>query len=102
MINSVEAVGRFQKIVFGITMALLSASVILTLVIFVRGLGGRVGPGLQVIAVDVLPPPPVSALPAPLPPHFIIQLTYPLATSPHAAAEAVLDHTRAHDHTEAQ
>jgi hypothetical protein len=37
MINSVEAVGRFQKIVFGITMWLLAASIVLTLVIFVRG-----------------------------------------------------------------
>jgi hypothetical protein len=36
MINSVEAVGRFQKIVFGITMWLLAASIVLTIVIFVR------------------------------------------------------------------
>ena len=36
MINSVEAVGRFQKIVFGITMWLLAASIFLTIVIFVR------------------------------------------------------------------
>jgi hypothetical protein len=36
MINSVEAVGRFQKIVFGITMWLLAASIFLTIIIFVR------------------------------------------------------------------
>ena len=36
MINSVEVVGRFQKIVFGITMWLLAASILLTIVIFVR------------------------------------------------------------------
>ena len=36
MINSVEVVGRFQKIVFGITMWLLAASIALTIIIFVR------------------------------------------------------------------
>jgi len=36
MINSVEAVGRFQKIVFGITMWLLAASIVLTIVIFIK------------------------------------------------------------------
>ena len=40
MINSVEAVGRFQKIVFGITMWLLAASIILTIIIFVSDLAG--------------------------------------------------------------
>jgi P-type E1-E2 ATPase len=36
MINSVESVGRFQKIVFGITIWLCVASFVLTIVIFVR------------------------------------------------------------------
>ncbi len=53
MINSVEAVGRFQKIVFGITMWLLAASIVLTIVIFVSGQGdGCVCTGLQ----PALPP----------------------------------------------
>ena len=54
MINSVEAVGRFQKIVFGITMWLLAASILLTIVIFVRAVVILFGPSCYCHCVGVV------------------------------------------------